>query len=353
MYRFVASSPLHGYFIAALAVAATLICRLFFLQFNQIGPFLLFALPVLFSAWFFGRGAGFLATGLSATAIQYLVLSPIKKPVDWISIILFTTEGILISVFAAAKKHEKDLEHDIIERTKELETVNKRLQSAQVVASLGTAVAKIIHEIAQPLNALFTSLQLHERYLKNRKENLDEETTQFMEDTKEELLRLQGFLNELREFSRPFTLNLSPLNVAATVTNGIEMEKLLKLNLKRIIIEHQFAEDLPPVMADSEKLRSVLVNLCKNAIEAMPDGGKLILRGYRSEKNVCLEIEDHGVGVPPGVNIFEPFTTSKRTGWGLGLSIVRQIVSAHKGTIEYKSDQGRGTVFKICLPAAS
>src|ERR1043166_7481651 len=115
MYRLVASSPVHGYFIAALAVAVTLTCRLFLLQFNEIGPFLLFALPVLFSAWFFGRGAGFLATGLSATAIQYLVLSPIKKPADWISIILFTTEGILISVFATAKKHEKDLEHDVIE----------------------------------------------------------------------------------------------------------------------------------------------------------------------------------------------------------------------------------------------
>jgi len=346
--HFVAASPLRGYFIAALTVAVTLACRLFFFQFNQIGPFLLFALPVLFSAWFFGRGAGFLATGLSAAAIQYVFLSRINNPANWISIILFTTEGVLISVFAAGKKHEKDLERNVVERTKELEVANRQLQSAQVVASLGTAVAKIIHEIMQPLNTLFTALQLHEHYLKDRKENPDEQTTKFIEVTREELLRLRDLLNELREFSRPFTLNLSSVNLPAIVTNVIDME----LNQKPIVIEHEFPEDLPPVMADSEKLRSVLVNLCKNAIEAMPDGGKLTLRGHRSGKNVCLEVEDNGAGVPAGVNIFEPFTTSKPTGWGLGLSIVRQIVLAHKGTIEYQSEPGRGTVFRMCLPAA-
>src|SRR5438552_3692016 len=170
------ASPVRGYFIAVLAVAAALACRLFFFQFNQIGPFLLFTLPVVFSAWFFGCGPGFLATGLSASAIQYFLLSPIDKPADWISIILFTTEGILISVFAAAKKHEKDLQRKVVERTKELELANRQLQSAQVIASLGTAVAKIIHEIAQPLNSLFATLQLHEHYLKNRKENLDDQT---------------------------------------------------------------------------------------------------------------------------------------------------------------------------------
>ena len=169
---------------------------------------------------------------------------------------------------------------------------------------------------------------------------------------KEELFRLQQLLNELREFSRPPILNLSSVNLGETVRDGLDMETLLRLSPKPIVIERQFPEDLPPIMADSEKLRAVLVNLSKNAIEAMPEGGKLMLRGYRSGKDVCLEIEDTGGGVPAGVNVFEPFTTSKATGWGLGLSIVRQIVSAHNATIEYRSEPGRGTVFKICLPAA-
>ena len=357
--RWFVVSPSLGYLITVVTVLVTLASGLFLSHFIGVGQFLLFILPVLFSAWFFGRGPGFLATALSAAAIWYffrplLGSFSVNHPSgSWTLILLFTAEGIIISLFAAAKKRqEEDLERRVVERTQELESTNKKLQSAQIVASLGIAVAKIIHEIAQPLNALSTSLQLHERYLKNEHQNPDEHTASFMQDMREELTHLSEGLNELREFSRPFTLILSPVSLTATVTEALDVEKFLSLNSKPIAIEHQFPEGLPPVMADSEKLRAVLVNLSRNAIEAMPEGGRLMLRGYRSGKDVCLEIEDTGVGVPAGVNIFEPFTTSKPTGWGLGLSIVRQIVSAHNGTIEYTSEPGRGTVFKICLPAA-
>jgi signal transduction histidine kinase len=358
MRRFVIS-PRLGYIIAVLAVLVTLACRLFLSYLTEAVGSLLFILPILFSAWFFGRGPGFLATGFSAIAIWYFFIPPLGSlPVyrpagSWTLILLFTIEGIIISLFAAAKKRQEEtLERRVVEGIEELELTNKKLQSTQIVASLGIAVAKIIHEIAQPLNAMFTSLQVHEQHLKKQNQNTDEHTASLLKDMREELLRLQERLNELREFSRPFALNLSSVSLAASITEA-NVEKLLSLNPKPIAIEHQFPEDLPPVMADSEKLRAVLVNLSKNAIEAMPEGGNLKLRAYRSGKDVCLEIEDNGVGVPAGINIFEPFTTSKSTGWGLGLSIVRQIVSAHNGTIEYKSEPGRGTLFRICLPAAS
>jgi signal transduction histidine kinase len=84
----------------------------------------------------------------------------------------------------------------------------------------------------------------------------------------------------------------------------------------------------------------------------MPEGGKLALRCYMVEKNIVLEVEDTGCGIPKDLNVFAPFVTSKPTGWGLGLAIVRQIVSAHNGEIEYTSEGGRGTIFKIYLPAA-
>jgi signal transduction histidine kinase len=118
-------------------------------------------------------------------------------------------------------------------------------------------------------------------------------------------------------------------------------------------VEPQLSEDLPLVMADSEKLTRVLLNLCKNALDAMPGGGRLALRCYRNENHVCLEIEDSGSGIPKQMNIFEPFVTSKPNGWGLGLAIVQQIISAHNGTIAYTSELGKGTIFKICLPIAS
>jgi signal transduction histidine kinase len=103
------------------------------------------------------------------------------------------------------------------------------------------------------------------------------------------------------------------------------------------------------VMGDPEKLMRVFLNLCKNAVEAMPAGGRLTVACDAREKEVRIEIHDTGRGIPTGMNLFEPFTTSKPNGWGLGLSIVRQIVLAHGGTIEYVSEAGKGTTFMICL----
>jgi signal transduction histidine kinase len=84
----------------------------------------------------------------------------------------------------------------------------------------------------------------------------------------------------------------------------------------------------------------------------MPKGGKLTLRAYDSGDRLYIEISDTGIGIPAGVDIFEPFTTSKSSGTGLGLTIVRQIVAAHGGSIGYSSEPGKGTVFRISLPPA-
>src|SRR5436309_15990587 len=108
--------------------------------------------------------------------------------------------------------------------------------------------------------------------------------------------------------------------------------------------------DLPLITADHEKLKQVLLNLCKNAAEAMPQGGTLTVRAHNSGDWVRLEVSDTGVGIPAGVDIFEPFTTTKPQGSGLGLTIVRQIVAAHRGTLTYHSVPGQGTTFTLVLP---
>ena len=350
---------LASYALAALAVAGTLALQLFIRSFApNVTPFLLFIFPVLFSAWFFGRDTGCVATALSAIVIFYF-LTPadwsfyMDYPVELMTLIVFMVEATIISFLAAAKKKQEEvLEQRVTERTEQLESTTDRLRQSERLASLGVAVAKIVHEIARPLNNIFTSLQLQERHFATPNQKPDAATVSFMEDMRGEVIRLVNLVNELREFSVPFTLNLSPVDLAITVTEACDLKQLLDLSPKPILIEHQFAGDLPQVMADSEKLKRILINLCKNAVEAMPEGGKLTLRGYRLGTDVCVEIEDTGVGIPEGVNIFEPFTTSKNSGWGLGLSIVQQIISAHKGSIEYKTKPGNGTVFKVCLPAA-
>jgi two-component system sensor histidine kinase HydH len=107
------------------------------------------------------------------------------------------------------------------------------------------------------------------------------------------------------------------------------------------------------VLANNEEITQVLLNLYKNAAEAMPEGGRLTVCAFQSGTRVCLAVSDTGTGVPEGVNIFEPFVTTKTGGTGLGLAIVQQIVAAHGGTITYTSTPDQGTTFTLALPAAT
>ena len=118
-------------------------------------------------------------------------------------------------------------------------------------------------------------------------------------------------------------------------------------------IDAKLAEHLAIITADAEKLTRVFLNLCNNAFEAMPQGGRLTIRCFAREKNIIVEVQDTGCGIPKDLNLFEPFASSKANGWGLGLSIVRQILLAHGGTIDYLSELGKGTTFLICLPCAA
>lgn len=120
-----------------------------------------------------------------------------------------------------------------------------------------------------------------------------------------------------------------------------------------ILVEQKIPANLPPVMADSDKLKQVFLNLCKNAAEAMWDGGKLTIRASKGSQDAIVEVSDTGGGIPDGIDIWAPFTTTKRRGTGLGLMIARQIVADHRGTITYASEPRTGTTFRLTLPLSS
>jgi signal transduction histidine kinase len=348
------------YSTALLAVAGTL--GLYFLveeHTTVFHPFLLFAAPVLFVSWCCGTGAGLLATALSALSIQYFFISAqqpfrVERVSELLPVTLFVVEGAVISLFAAARKKaeenvqtiKRELESRIDARSRELEATHDELRRREALAALGTAVSKVAHELANPLNALFTSIQLLERYT-SRQFPTDRRLSSIAQDATEAAEQMQSLIKELRELSKPVTLNLAPLNLADAVAEVIQLRQP-----PAIQIDQSIPSALPLVMADKEKLNVVLTKLWQNAIEAMPSGGALKVKAYNSVQQVCVEIQDTGIGIPKQMDVFAPFTTSKREGWGLGLTIVRNIVLAHNGTVEYTSEAGEGTTFKLCLPAA-
>ena len=250
-----------------------------------------------------------------------------------------------------AEKRNAKLEECIRERTSELEESHRRLREDQVLGALGTAAAKVIHDLANPLNSIHTAVQLLERCLPTDSDRYL--IPGIIQHLKDENLHVHKLIDELRQFTRPLALDLEPVNVSNMLIEVIHEISTVCNQSQSVEIEPKLNRDLPMVMADPEKLMRVFLNLCKNAIEAMPAGGRLTVACDAREKDVSIQIHDTGCGIPTGMNLFEPFTTSKPNGWGLGLSIVRQIVLAHGGTIECVSDAGKGTTFMICLPSTT
>jgi two-component system, NtrC family, sensor histidine kinase HydH len=226
----------------------------------------------------------------------------------------------------------------------------KNPQDREMPSPFRTTAALFAHEVANSLNGISASLQLLDMKAQEQQSLWDPELRSLVGSATEEIKRLGSLLQDFRSFVRPQEYDLEPTDLRSIVDEAITDEKLL-YDSAGIRVTLDFPDSLLPVMADQEKLKQAVLGICKNAVDAMPSGGVLTFRGYQSEGRIFLEIGDTGAGIPNGLAIFEPFSTTKPRSSGLGLPMVSQIISAHNGTIDYGSALGKGTTFKIGLPA--
>jgi signal transduction histidine kinase len=226
---------------------------------------------------------------------------------------------------------------------------SQQAQETERLARVGKMAAVFAHEVANPLTGLSASLEFAQNDL--QKPNVDVCTLRAtLQTAMQEVDRLVSLLSEFRSLALPQSLDLKLTDLQEIIKEILASEKIA-YRAAGITVKTDFESSLPLIRIDSAKIKQVVLNLCKNAIEAMGDGGCLTVKVYRSERMVVLEIGDTGSGVPHGINIFESFKTTKWGGSGLGLPLVQQIVSAHNGTINYTSEVGHGTTFKVCFPA--
>ena len=206
----------------------------------------------------------------------------------------------------------------------------------------------IAHELANPLNGMLVSVGALESYAEANPGAMDE-IGDLLGILRNEVNRLVLLLNELRSSGVLRDIVLQPTSLPAEISELLALESAY-YEQRRVRIDLDVPLDLPGMMADRNKLRQVLLNLCKNAVEAMPNGGTLTIRGCASEAWLCLDITDTGNGIPAGMPVFEPAVTDKPQGSGLGLAIVREIVHQHKGTVSYTTQLGKGTTFHLKFP---
>lgn len=218
------------------------------------------------------------------------------------------------------------------------------------LAAVGTLAAGLAHEVRNPLNSALLQLQLLERRIDQGR--LEPEPLRSVASlVKDEIRRLDRLVEDFISFARPRPLMLEPTDVGALVSSVAELVRP-DAAAKNVALELEPAPALAPVELEPERMRQVLLNLIRNAFEAMPEGGRLYLRVGAAARpgGARIEVEDTGSGIPGGAAVFEPFYSTKSAGTGLGLAIVHRIVTEHGGSIEVESAPGR-TCFAIVLPA--
>jgi len=218
------------------------------------------------------------------------------------------------------------------------------------IAELSASVA---HEVRSPISAIQGFTELLEDELGN-----DDDKLEYINDIKGEIVILNSKVTDFIHFARPLTVEPNPLDIIEVLETAIDsMDKEVLDN--NIFVRYEFTDDLPVVMGDFEQLRGLFVNLVRNAIQAMKNGGELTIGATSLNRNlqdnrsfVEVTIEDKGCGMSPNdlEKAFDPFFTKKSSGIGLGLSICKKIVTAHNGDIKLESVLGKGTTVRVFLP---
>jgi len=229
------------------------------------------------------------------------------------------------------------------------ERISTQLQVSERLAQLGRITAGVAHEVKNPLN----SMRL---WLENLKMSLpegDDLPHQAVRVLDNEIDRLDTVVKRFLDFTRPLEMHQEETNLKDLLEEvlGVEQPLMDRANVK---VEARFSADVPPVLVDRQLLKQALMNLLLNAIEAMPGGGRLAVSLERRGEMADIEIEDTGTGIAPEhrQRIFQLFFTTRPGGSGIGLASTFRTVQLHNGSIDFKSEVGRGTTFRIELPLA-
>jgi nitrogen fixation/metabolism regulation signal transduction histidine kinase len=238
--------------------------------------------------------------------------------------------------------------------TEQLRESRERLLQAERVAAWREMARRLAHELKNPIFPIQLSIETLRRVLDQDDDRVQRFPEMFLESSEtilDELRSLRKIIDEFSDFARMPRPQLARLDVNTVVERALD---LYRPRADGVAVEAALAESLPDVNADKDQLGRALGNLISNALDAMPEGGRLAVRTAAAPGVVTVEVEDSGPGLTDEqkTRLFTPYFTTKKGGTGLGLAIVQGIVSDHGGRIHVRSEPGHGTSFTLVLPAA-
>ena len=232
----------------------------------------------------------------------------------------------------------------------ELRDAQARIIQTEKMAVLGTFASGLAHEVRNPLNSIALQLSLLERRAATLESAVAVQIRDLIGIIREEVKRLDSLVSDFLLFSRTKRVHHQPVALDALVD---EVVRLLRPEAKAtgiVLKRERCGEPAPKLPLDAERLKQVVINLIRNSIEAMPEGGNVVVEDGLLDGSACLRVRDDGPGLPEGIDVFQLFVTTKPKGTGLGLSIAQQIVAEHGGDIAVTSEPGQGAAFTVRLP---
>jgi signal transduction histidine kinase len=292
--------------------------------------------------------SGIIVPMMAGERVLGLLLLTRAQPTRWSSEQVDVAEALAAQ--AAVALENARLYEDARKAFRELKEAQERIIRSEKMAVLGTFASGLAHEVRNPLNSIALQLSILERRIAKLDTGVAGQMTELTGIIRDEVRRLDELVGDFLLFSRADRVQHREANLDALVD---EVVRLLRPEARRAGVSMRREHTGPPVATfrmDAEKIKQVVINLVRNAIEAMPEGGSLAVETGVSEGLVRLAVSDTGPGLPEGLDVFQLFVTTKPKGTGLGLSIVQQIVTQHGGEIRAESEPGKGTAFVVTLP---
>ncbi len=243
--------------------------------------------------------------------------------------------------------------NEMIAGLKSKRDLEERLNQAERAAVIGRLTQSVAHEIRNPLNVINLSIDHVSKKYAPEDSARREKFTQLLSSMKDEIERLKHLVNDLLNYGRPARSAVETIDMRQLVEETLSLLRQ-QADIQGVAVTIDEAGGPASVRGDRERLKSFISNLAINALQAMPTGGHLTARVERQDGRVEVKISDTGVGISEESlgKIFEPYFSTKQSGFGLGLAVTRKIIEEHRGRIAVESQLQRGTTFTVTLPAA-
>jgi signal transduction histidine kinase len=227
--------------------------------------------------------------------------------------------------------------------------IENEIELSRRLAAIGRLTSGVAHEVKNPINAIVVHLEL----LREKMRQVDPDTRRHMDIIDREIHRLDRVVQTLVDFNRPVELRLTEFDLRRLVED-VALLASPEAARQGVKVETQLVPAPLPVRADADLIKQALLNVVLNGVQAMSNGGVLLIVARQHEMAATIEVHDQGGGIPPDVRdkIFNLYFTTKKTGSGIGLAMSYRVLQLHNGALDFVTEMGRGTTFRLLLPLA-